>query len=69
MAAGQNVTGEGPNELQGEARDRVERADRKATEAAADALEARADQMRSAADIEADKLDDQAEAMRGGSAQ
>lgn len=68
IAAGDNSTTEGPNELAGEARDRVEKAERKAKEAAAEALEARGDQLRSSADIEADKLDAQAQAVRDTSA-
>lgn len=66
LAAGQNSTAEGPNELAGEEQDKVERAERNAKDAAADALEARGDQLRSSADIEADKLDAQAKTVRDG---
>ena len=63
-AAGVNLTGEGPKERLGKAQDQVESADRKAKEAAARALQARADQLRKGADVEADKLDAQARAVR-----
>jgi len=63
-AAGQNQTGEGPNERLGEAQDRVERADAKAVEARADALERQGDQLRSQADLAADRLDEQARSLR-----
>lgn len=68
LAAGDNSTTEGPSERAGEVQDRVERAERNAKDAAADALEVRGDQLRSSADIEADKLDAQAQAVREGSA-
>ena len=64
-AAGINVTGEGPNERLGQAQDRVDSADRKEKDAAARALESRGDQLRKQADVEADKLDEQARAVRG----
>ncbi len=63
-AAGRNITGQGPNQQLGEAQDRVDRADRKAKDAQAAALESRGDQVRKQADIEADKLDDQARTVR-----
>jgi hypothetical protein len=63
-AQGVNMSGEGSNELIGEAQDRAERAARKAVEARADALEDRADQLRREADAEAEKLDQQARAAR-----
>lgn len=66
VAAGQNFTGEGPNQRLGEAQDRVETADRNARDAAAAALESRGDQLRGQADIEADRLDKEARAVRGG---
>lgn len=64
QAAGHNVTGEGPNERIGEAQDRVVRADARASDAAADALEKQGDQMRTQADLAADRLDEQARSLR-----
>lgn len=64
VMTGQNETREGPNERRGEALDRVERADARATDAAADALEKRGDQIRIQADLDADILDTQARTMR-----
>ncbi len=64
QAQGIAISGEGANELIGEARDRAEQAERKAREARANALEGRADQLRSEADAEAEKLDQQARSIR-----
>ncbi|MFZ5706422.1 MAG: hypothetical protein ACOY5R_14325 [Pseudomonadota bacterium] len=63
-AMGENVTGEGPRERLGEAQDRVEKADARASDAAAEALEKQGDQLRTQADFEADQLDEQARGLR-----
>jgi hypothetical protein len=63
-AAGLNLATEGPQERLGEAQDRVERADARARRAGAEALERRGDQLRAEAAMEADRLDEQAKAMR-----
>jgi hypothetical protein len=63
-ATGQNYTGEGPRQRLGEARDRTERAEAKAADAAADALERKAEAMRTRADLEADRLEEQARTIR-----
>lgn len=63
-ARGVSMSGEGANELIGEAQDRAESAALKAREGRADALEDKADQLRSEADAEAEKLDQEARAIR-----
>lgn len=63
-AAGLNQSGEGPQERLGEAQDRVERADARANDARADALERQGEKLRSEADLAADRLDEQARALR-----
>ncbi len=64
VAAGQNATGEGPNERLGEAQDRVDDANAEAADATADALERQGDQLRSEAGLAADRLDEKAKALR-----
>jgi len=57
--------GAGLNQRRGEAQDRADRADMKARDARADALESEADRLRTEADIAADRLDAQAKVVRG----
>lgn len=64
QSLGQNQTGEGPNERIGKSQDRVERADGRARDAAADALERQGDKLREQADLDADRLDERAKALR-----
>ncbi|TZG25755.1 hypothetical protein [Sphingomonas montanisoli] len=63
-AMGQNQTGEGPRERLGEAQDRVDRANARANDAAADALKRQGDKLREQADLDADRLAEQAKALR-----
>lgn len=63
-AAGQNYSGDGPNERMGETLDRAERDTARATDAAADAAEAKGREIRSQAEIEADRLSEQARDIR-----
>lgn len=67
--SGSNYTGEGVNERLGEAKDKVERANAEAADAAADALERRADEIRTQADLAAERLEEQAKAVRKDQAQ
>ncbi|VWX47182.1 hypothetical protein [Novosphingobium sp. 9U] len=54
----------GPSESLGEAQDRVERDQRRAVDARADAAEAKADEVRESADQKADALEKEADAVR-----
>ncbi len=62
------LSGAGPNQRLGEAQDRTDRADAKARDARAEALESEANRLRTQADIAADRLDLQAKAVRSGEA-
>jgi hypothetical protein len=62
------MDGTGPNQRLGEAQDRADRADAKARDAKADALESEADRLRTQGDIAADRLDAQAKTARTGKA-
>lgn len=63
-AAGVDAPAEGPAEKIGEAQDRADAAAAKARDAAAKALETRADALRRDADVAADRLEERAKAVR-----
>jgi hypothetical protein len=63
-AAGVDYEGSGPAERSGQVQDRAEAAARQEKDAAADALEAKAESFRRQADVEAEKLEEQARDVR-----
>jgi hypothetical protein len=65
---GEALSGAGPNQRIGEAQDQADRAEAKARDAQADALESEAKRLRTQADIAADRLEAQARTVRAGSA-
>ncbi|GAO40598.1 hypothetical protein SCH01S_49_00120 [Sphingomonas changbaiensis NBRC 104936] len=67
--AGQNYTGEGPNERIGESVDRADRAAREARQAAEEATKKQGEAIRRQADVGATRLDEEAKAVRADAAQ
>ncbi|MGZ8359981.1 MAG: hypothetical protein ACXWUX_05620 [Allosphingosinicella sp.] len=67
--AGQNYSGEGPNERIGESVDRANRAAQEAREASEEATKMQGEAIRRQADVGATRLDEQARAVRADAAQ
>lgn len=67
--AGQNYTGEGPNERIGESVDHADRAAREARQASEEATKKQGEAIRRQADVGATRLDEEAKAVRADAAQ